>query len=81
MHDIAALYDQFRACAAVSTDSRQTQTDTLFFALNGPTFRGADFAPQALAQGARHDGARLPLGAAVGLAPANSTRPTAAQRG
>ncbi len=54
MQDIAALYDQFRACASVSTDSRQAQTDTLFFALNGPTFRGADFAPQALARGARH---------------------------
>ncbi|HEX8428404.1 UDP-N-acetylmuramoyl-tripeptide--D-alanyl-D-alanine ligase [Hymenobacter sp.] len=54
MQDIAALYDQFRACASVSTDSRQAQTDTLFFALNGPTFRGADFAPQALASGARH---------------------------
>ncbi|UOQ65911.1 UDP-N-acetylmuramoyl-tripeptide--D-alanyl-D-alanine ligase [Hymenobacter volaticus] len=54
MQDIAALYDQFRACASVSTDSRQAQTDTLFFALNGPTFRGADFAPQALERGARH---------------------------
>jgi UDP-N-acetylmuramoyl-tripeptide--D-alanyl-D-alanine ligase len=54
MQGIAALYDQFRACASVSTDSRQAQTNTLFFALNGPTFRGADFAPQALAQGARH---------------------------
>ncbi|WP_022821838.1 UDP-N-acetylmuramoyl-tripeptide--D-alanyl-D-alanine ligase [Hymenobacter norwichensis] len=54
MQDIAALYDQFRACASVSTDSRQPQTNTLFFALNGPSFRGADFAAPALAQGARH---------------------------
>jgi len=54
MQDIAALYDQFRASASVSTDSRQPQTNTLFFALNGPSFRGADFAPQAVAQGARH---------------------------
>ncbi|UOG74538.1 UDP-N-acetylmuramoyl-tripeptide--D-alanyl-D-alanine ligase [Hymenobacter tibetensis] len=54
MQGIAALYDQFRASASVSTDSRQAQTNTLFFALNGPTFRGVDFAPQALAQGARH---------------------------
>ncbi|MBO0356919.1 UDP-N-acetylmuramoyl-tripeptide--D-alanyl-D-alanine ligase [Hymenobacter sp. BT186] len=54
MQDIAALYEQFRASASVSTDSRQPQMDTLFFALNGPSFRGADFAAQALAQGARH---------------------------
>ena len=54
MEDIAALYDRFRACTSVSTDSRQQQANTLFFALNGPTFRGADFAPQALAQGARY---------------------------
>lgn len=54
MQDIAALYEQFRASASVSTDSRQPQTNTLFFALNGPSFRGADFAAPALAQGARH---------------------------
>ncbi|WBA40742.1 UDP-N-acetylmuramoyl-tripeptide--D-alanyl-D-alanine ligase [Hymenobacter canadensis] len=54
MEDIEALYDRFRACTAVSTDSRQPQDGTLFFALNGPSFRGADFAPGALAQGAHH---------------------------
>ena len=54
MEDIAALYDQFRACASVSTDSRQEQDSTLFFALNGPNFRGAAFAAQALSRGARH---------------------------
>ena len=54
MEDIAALYDRFRACASVSTDSRQEQANTLFFALNGPTFRGADFASQALSRGASH---------------------------
>ncbi|KAA9333445.1 UDP-N-acetylmuramoyl-tripeptide--D-alanyl-D-alanine ligase [Hymenobacter busanensis] len=47
------LYARFRQCGAVSTDSRQPQQDTLFVALNGPSFRGAAFAPQALAQGAR----------------------------
>ncbi|RSK37241.1 UDP-N-acetylmuramoyl-tripeptide--D-alanyl-D-alanine ligase [Hymenobacter metallilatus] len=54
MADIAALYARFRECSAVSTDSRQPQDGTLFFALNGPSFRGRDFAPQALAQGARY---------------------------
>ena len=48
------LYPQFLAAHSVSTDSRQPQPGTLFFALNGPHFRGADFAPQALAAGARH---------------------------
>jgi UDP-N-acetylmuramoyl-tripeptide--D-alanyl-D-alanine ligase len=49
------LYSQYLAAQGlVSTDSRQPQPGTLFFALNGPSFRGADFAPQALAQGASH---------------------------
>ncbi|GAA3986447.1 UDP-N-acetylmuramoyl-tripeptide--D-alanyl-D-alanine ligase [Hymenobacter antarcticus] len=49
------LYSQYLAAGGqVSTDSRQPQPGTLFFALNGPSFRGADFAPQALAAGARH---------------------------
>ncbi|AHJ99379.1 UDP-N-acetylmuramoyl-tripeptide--D-alanyl-D-alanine ligase [Hymenobacter swuensis] len=54
MADLTALYARFRESSAVSTDSRQPQEGTLFFALNGPTFRGRDFAPQALAQGARY---------------------------
>ena len=49
------LYAQYLAAQGqVSTDSRQPQPGTLFFALNGPSFRGADFAPSALAQGASH---------------------------
>lgn len=49
------LYSQYLAAnGLVSTDSRQPQPGTLFFALNGPSFRGADFAPQALAKGASH---------------------------
>ncbi|MDQ2793686.1 MAG: Mur ligase domain-containing protein, partial [Bacteroidota bacterium] len=49
------LYFQYLAVGGqVSTDSRQPQPGTLFFALNGPSFRGAAFAPQALAAGARH---------------------------
>ncbi|MBF9221961.1 UDP-N-acetylmuramoyl-tripeptide--D-alanyl-D-alanine ligase [Hymenobacter ruricola] len=49
------LYSHYLAAGGlVSTDSRQPQPGTLFFALNGPSFRGAAFAPQALAQGARH---------------------------
>ncbi|QKG58990.1 UDP-N-acetylmuramoyl-tripeptide--D-alanyl-D-alanine ligase [Hymenobacter sp. BRD128] len=49
------LYDHYLAAQGqVSTDSRQPQPGTLFFALNGPSFRGADFAGGALAQGASH---------------------------
>jgi UDP-N-acetylmuramoyl-tripeptide--D-alanyl-D-alanine ligase len=54
MADLAVLYARFKASTAVSTDSRQPQDGTLFFALNGPSFRGRDFAPHALAAGARH---------------------------
>jgi UDP-N-acetylmuramoyl-tripeptide--D-alanyl-D-alanine ligase len=49
------LYDRYLAAQGqVSTDSRQPQPGTLFFALNGPSFRGVDFAAGALAQGASH---------------------------
>ncbi|MFD2718831.1 UDP-N-acetylmuramoyl-tripeptide--D-alanyl-D-alanine ligase [Hymenobacter monticola] len=49
------LYSQYLAAhGLVSTDSRQAQPGTLFFALNGPSFRGAAFAPQALDKGASH---------------------------
>ena len=49
------LYPHYLAAGGrVSTDSRQAQPGTLFFALNGPSFRGAAFAPQALAKGAAH---------------------------
>ncbi|TGE21695.1 UDP-N-acetylmuramoyl-tripeptide--D-alanyl-D-alanine ligase [Hymenobacter aquaticus] len=54
MEDIAEVYARFQQSTAVSTDSRQDQTGTLFVALNGPSFRGRDFAPQALAKGARY---------------------------
>ena len=49
------LYSHYLAAGGlVSTDSRQPQPGTLFFALNGPSFRGASFAPQALEKGASH---------------------------
>ena len=49
------LYARYLAAQGqVSTDSRQPQPGTLFFALNGPSFRGADFAGGALDKGASH---------------------------
>ena len=51
----SSLYQHYLAAQGqVSTDSRQPQPGTLFFALNGPSFRGAAFAPGALAAGANH---------------------------
>jgi UDP-N-acetylmuramoyl-tripeptide--D-alanyl-D-alanine ligase len=46
------LYHLYRQCRQVSTDSRANQEQSLFFALNGPNFKGARFAEQALAKGA-----------------------------
>ena len=66
------LYSHYLAAGGlVSTDSRQPQPGTLFFALNGPSFRGADFAPQALAAGASHAVVDDPALAAI--APARYT--------
>ncbi|MBO2010633.1 UDP-N-acetylmuramoyl-tripeptide--D-alanyl-D-alanine ligase [Hymenobacter negativus] len=49
------LYSHYLAAGGqVSTDSRQPQPGTLFFALNGPSFRGAAFAAGALDKGAAH---------------------------
>jgi UDP-N-acetylmuramoyl-tripeptide--D-alanyl-D-alanine ligase len=49
------LYARYLAAQGqVSTDSRQPQPGTLFFALNGPSFRGAAFATGALDKGASH---------------------------
>ncbi|GAB3582433.1 UDP-N-acetylmuramoyl-tripeptide--D-alanyl-D-alanine ligase [Hymenobacter daeguensis] len=49
------LYSHYLAAGGqVSTDSRQPQPGTLFFALNGPNFRGAAFAAAALEKGAAH---------------------------
>ncbi len=51
---ISSLYQKFLSCTGVSTDSRADQSGTLFFALNGPNFKGSAFAEQALAKGARY---------------------------
>lgn len=49
---IENLYQRYRECRRVSTDSRADQEGTLFFALNGPNFKGGQFAEQALEKGA-----------------------------
>jgi len=50
--NLEALYQKYLQCQYVSTDSRAAQNNTLFFALNGPHFKGATFAKSALDNGA-----------------------------
>src|SRR3546814_4700414 len=50
--DLEDLYSLFRQHPAVSTDSRNIQPDSLFFALKGPHFNGNAYASQALEAGA-----------------------------
>jgi len=49
---LEALYQKYQQCQYVSTDSRAAQNNTLFFALNGPNFKGATFAKSVLDNGA-----------------------------
>ncbi|WP_114783888.1 UDP-N-acetylmuramoyl-tripeptide--D-alanyl-D-alanine ligase [Botryobacter ruber] len=51
---IEFLYQKYLECRFVSTDSRAPQDQSMFFALNGPNFKGAKFAVQALEKGARY---------------------------
>ncbi|RNI25967.1 UDP-N-acetylmuramoyl-tripeptide--D-alanyl-D-alanine ligase [Rufibacter latericius] len=48
------LYQKYLECRKVSTDSRAEQDNTLFFALDGPNFKGSQFAQMALEKGARY---------------------------
>ena len=47
--EIPALYDIFRTCSGVSTDSRKIEKGTMFFALKGENFNGNHFALHAAA--------------------------------
>ncbi len=46
------LYEKFRQCRSVTTDSRRIESNSLFFALKGGSFDGNRFAAEALAKGA-----------------------------
>lgn len=46
------VYQHFKKCKTVSTDSRQIVPGTLFFALKGDNFNGNDFALETLEKGA-----------------------------
>lgn len=52
--DIKELYDIFRECGKVSTDSRSIAGGELFFALKGENFDGNEYAVKALEAGAAY---------------------------
>ncbi|MDN5203306.1 UDP-N-acetylmuramoyl-tripeptide--D-alanyl-D-alanine ligase [Fulvivirgaceae bacterium BMA10] len=51
---IEALYEKFLKSKGVSTDTRDIQKDTIFFALKGPNFNANSFAGEALEKGASY---------------------------
>ena len=51
---IQELYNIFRKCTGVATDSRQIHGGELFFALKGENFDGNDYALKALEAGAAY---------------------------
>lgn len=52
--ELSALYQIFRECTAVTTDSRNCPVDSLFIALKGESFNGNAFAVKALEAGCRY---------------------------
>ena len=51
---IKHLYDIFKQCASVITDSRNCKRDAMFFALKGENFDGNKYAVQALNDGCKY---------------------------
>ncbi len=54
MISLIDLYQKYRECSGVSTDTRKIASDSMFFALKGPNFDANSFAEQALAKGAKY---------------------------
>ena len=54
MISLIDLYQKFRECSGISTDTRKIPSDSLFFALKGPNFDANLFAEQALKKGAKY---------------------------
>lgn len=52
--EIEELYNRFRECNGLTTDSRHCPEGSMFLALKGETFNGNAFAAQSLAQGCRY---------------------------
>jgi UDP-N-acetylmuramoyl-tripeptide--D-alanyl-D-alanine ligase len=54
MISLIELYQKYRECSGVSTDTRKIPTDSMFFALKGPNFDANSFAKQAIEKGAKY---------------------------
>ena len=54
MISLIDLYQKYRECSSVSTDTRKISKDSMFFALKGPNFDANLFATQALQEGAKY---------------------------
>jgi len=52
--EISTLYNCFKECGRVTTDTRNCPEGSMFIALKGETFNGNAFAPQALEKGCRY---------------------------
>ena len=52
--EIATLYNYFKECGRVTTDTRNCPEGSMFIALKGETFNGNAFAKQALEKGCRY---------------------------
>jgi len=52
--EISTLYNYFKECGCVTTDTRNCPEDSMFIALKGETFNGNAFARQALEKGCRY---------------------------
>lgn len=51
---IAELYQKFKTCNGISTDTRKITENVLFFALKGDNFNANSFAHEALSKGAKY---------------------------
>lgn len=51
---IAEIYEKFKTCTGVSTDTRKIDEGVMFFALKGDKFNANEFAKEALAKGAKY---------------------------
>ena len=54
MISLIDLYQKFKECSGVSTDTRKISSDSMFFALKGPNFDANLLANQALDKGAKY---------------------------
>ena len=52
--EIISIYNKFKECGVVTTDTRTLKGGEMFFALKGENFDGHDFIPAAISRGAAY---------------------------